>query len=629
MKTPATGSNENPATDPAPADNTVTAPARKRKTADRRWSASSTVEWLDTDRRTIRRDADASNPPRGAVKARVHYRVKGATKRPVFDVSTSLDDIQSFIATLNLAYLENWPADRYGRPERPVALEALTSTKISASQPVPVFEPIAHTNLADLANPGDTGTSPAGATQRLDLVALIKIYRVHQRTTPKKKGGGSRTRKTHCDYTGHQEFILTHGRYAHGDPRPSILGLKPGDPWVMNDPRAPLRKDDVLALITARATTNLRTRAVNERRLAAWRKAVEKAHRANPDDPELPPIPELVPEAVSGRTVEAFGQQLGALLTYAYKRRYIPENLWTDDVNDEVPSAGTTSYTTKTVPSREEVHQLVTDIASTIRTYRDRNTGQLVTVNGERYAAMLWLAGRMAPRPEETIAIRAPWVILDEEDPRIELHNAEIVQPKLDDSPRERVVSTLKQRSEGVSRTIRPDPRDRDEFIAVMQQHLEKFVDDPDDEEQYFFTTESGRPVDLDGFNRNWWKPVRDTAFGEHKHFSDLPFRRLRAAAITDWLAVLGWTTREAAEMAGNSQAVIEEHYAGVLSGRKQRLAKAATRVSETSDVPVSKLNAEQITAEDTRLQAEIAALTARHKAVVLERLNRMEDPNG
>ncbi|GEM_PF-4266842 len=43
-----------------------------------------------------------------------------------------------------------------------------------------------------------------------------------------------------------------------------------------------------------------------------------------------------------------------------------------------------------------------------------------------------------------------------------------------------------------------------------------------------------------------------------------MPFRRLRAAAITHWL-VLGRTLYWCAREAGNSQAVIEAHYQGVL----------------------------------------------------------------
>jgi hypothetical protein len=615
------------------------ASGRRRAESGKRWSASSTIQWLDATGQTVRRDADASDRPAGAVKALVHYRLDKKPKRPTFYVRTSeeLDALRAFTKTLELSYLANWPADHAGKPVPPTLLissDGDAEANATAQHTSGIEDPQA-TPLVALSALTETEQRP-----RLTASRLVEIVRAHQRKTPKRRGGDKKKRNTQNNYDKTHDFFLEHARYQPGDPRLEILGLEPGDEWVFDDPAAPIRPADVLGLIAIRAATNLRSRGVNTRRLANWHKDLEAAQkRAGGEALQVPATPELVREEASARTIEAFGQQLGVLLEHAYRYEHMTYRLWTESIKDEVPHAGATSYTTRTVPSRREVGQIVDTIATITRSFRDRD-GTYRTVNGERYAAMVWLAGREAPRPEENIAIRDSWVLLDPVDPRIVLHYAEIIQPSLDDLPRERVQTLLKHRAENEIRVLRPARQDREEFIAVLSEHRKKFVkktaEDPD---PYFFTTETGRPVDLSNFNDNWWAPTRDEVFGDHPHFANLPFRRLRAAAITDWLVTLGWSTGRAADKAGNSQAVLEKHYKGVLASRAQsdedasdeRQAGKSTALAGSPGGAVASAAAPadltdgEIAAREAALRTEMAAARAEFEKLQALRLARFE----
>lgn len=108
--------------------------------------------------------------------------------------------------------------------------------------------------------------------------------------------------------------------------------------------------------------------------------------------------------------------------------------------------------------------------------------------------------------------------------------------------------------------------------------HIEKFVSRPnpngvteDERDPRLFTTHSGAPIDLGNFSEAWFKPAVALAFASpaDRHLASMPFRRLRAAAITDWI-FHGASSGEASEKAGNSAAVIENHYRGVFDSRSR-----------------------------------------------------------
>lgn len=474
-------------------------------------------------------------PPADAVKARVHYRLDGKTKRPTFNCEsvTQLEDLRAFTRALDLAYRNDWPADSAGKPTPPVCIGAPT--------------PDRGIGMARTSVSGDGRVEP----QPLTASRLVRLVQARLRKQPKAQGGAKKTARTLYGYQTHQNFFLRHARYLPGDPRLELLGLQPGDEWVFDNPEAPLRELDIRRLLLVRGTTHLDVRASNEAALRAWCRELEKVAAGSDGLTEVPDLPEFTPEEASARTIEAFAQQLGVLLNYAYDHELIPDRLWSQALKDEVPTAAGACYTTRTVPSRYEICDVTEAMSAATRTFR--RGGTAVTVNGERYAAMIWLAGRAGPRPEETIAIRNYWVLLDPDDPRIELRYAETVQPKHDGQPRERAVVPLKHHGADEIRVLRPDPHDRAEFIDVLNRHRQAFVDTSTHKDPYFFTSENGGPVTLANFNRDWWRPVRDQLYRDHRHFSALPFRRLRAAAITDWLAVRGWSTRQACEMAGNT----------------------------------------------------------------------------
>lgn len=580
------------------------------------------VEWLGPKKVTLARHADAAAPPADAVQARVHYRLDGKTKRPTFAAVTAADltELRAFVATLLVAYHHDWPADTAGKPIAPTALPAATSALSDPVAQTPATAP-PRVSLADLG---------AGAALcPLDAPRLVEMFRNHQRVGKKRSGGGKKQRNTHTNYRTQLNFFLEHARYEPGDPRLAVLGLAAGASWVFDNEQAPITEADLLHLIAIRTTTNLRVRAVNERRLAKWENDVAAAvRRGDTEAAAAIAMPDLTPEECAARTVEAFAQQLGALLTHAYKRKWIAYDLWTDDVKDEVPQAASTSYTRRVVADRSQVGELVSTMRKYTRSWRARNN-EVRIVDGDRYAAAVWVAGRMGTRPEELIAIRDSWVILEPADPRIVLRHAEIVQPAFDDQPRRRERVSLKHRAEGEVRVLRPDEHDRAEFIEVLGRHRRDHVDSATGADAYFFTTHNGVPLELSNFNDNWWKPVRDLVFANERYLADMPFRRLRAAAVTDWLFVLGWNTGVAAEMAGHSQAILEKHYKGVISERPRDNTGHQRAVPSPPVVPVdpSTLTAAQIAERKAELLSELERSREeflRLQAVETERLDKL-----
>jgi len=554
-------------------------PVRRRKTAGKRWSASSTIEWIGGRGTPLCRTATSGDAPRDvvqqAVKVKVHYRLDGRSRKATLRAGTPADLIDqagTFQALLHAAYVNNWPADANFRPLPPVPLPA-GPTAVGTAVPALVGLPTV------------AGPVPA------DVASIAAWYLARQESTKKKRGGGDRIGSTVRDYRNHVEFFLEFARYAEDDPRRVALGLAVGAPLRLDDAATGLSERDLLDYVALRAATNLRTRGVNERRIARWAAAaeVEEARAcAQEREPALPPMPRLDDERSSARTLEAHARTISAMLRTAHDHGLIPYLPWTAVVADEVPNAGATSYTARLLPSRTQLAAIMAAISRAERRVQGPELTRC-TATGERYAAMVWLAGREAPRPEETIAIRDSWVILDD-DPRIELQWAEVFSSLPGTRGRERVRVPLKQRAPGEIRVIRPDPADRDEFVRILTHHRARFVDPARSqrvgEDPYFFTNHMGQPVDLGNFG-DWWKQALATVrVSDHSAaLANLPFRRLRAAAITDWLIVRGYTTEQAAMKAGNSQAMIERHYKGVLEQRPRPVPGAPMTVGRSTDL--------------------------------------------
>lgn len=583
--------------------------ARRRKAPGRRWSASSSVQWLDGRGTTLARTPTAEAPP-GAVKARVHYRLDGASRKPTLtgdDLPAQVAALQGLLAA---AYVHDWDADPSGLPRPPVPLPPAAGTspapagagrEESPAAVAPLPRTAVGTALLAPAGPAVIALPGTGPSQEPLDVASVAGWHLDRARSTFKRQGGRRSPTTTDNYASELAFLVEHARYLPGDHRLELLGLEPGASLRCDDPAAGVSEADLMRLLEIRASTNLRVRAANERALASWANACAAEERRAARErraPQLPPVPDQAPEQVNERTIESFARTTRAMFVAAHRYGKIPYQPWTPAVGDEVVRAPAVHYSTRTLPSRDQV-QLIVEAIATVRRPSTGRDGRPVEAMGERYQAMVWLAGRLGLRPEESIAVRYSWVVLDDGDPRVELHWAETYHSQ-PGGGRERARVPLKQRRPGEVRIVRPDSEDRAEFVSVMGEHRRAFVGpdgrEPGADDPYFFTTHWGLPVDLSNFGQ-WWKPAVRDAFctPDTQQFADLPFRRLRAAAITDWL-VRGATTEEAAAKAGNSQAVLEKHYKGVIDARpaRQRRPQPADLVDAVASM-VSELDGAQL----------------------------------
>jgi hypothetical protein len=342
----------------------------------------------------------------------------------------------------------------------------------------------------------------------------------------------------------------------------------------VDDPEVSVSEQDLIAVIGIREVTDLRIRAQNERTLRRWADQVAKEERNAAKEtraPELPEPPELRPEEPSPRTIEYFCRAVKAMFGEAHRRGQITYQPWTPTVDDETVDAAPVRYTTRNVASREQIWRIAGVMARYERTTTDVDQRPCIET-GERYQAMVVLAGIKGPRPEETDAIRDSWVQLDGYDPKIVLYGAEVYHSLGSGQGRQRAQVDLKHRPPGTTRILHLT--DEPELVEVLRRHREQFVakpdpdsNDPDTRDPYFFTSHLGLPIDRSSWVPKWWKAVVQAALDRpgEEHLHDMPFRRLRAAAITHWL-VQGKTLHWCAKEAGNTQAVIENHYQGVLN---------------------------------------------------------------
>jgi hypothetical protein len=545
---------------PAPCedmDTRSTAPARRsrpRKAANDRWSASSSVEWLGSDNRTVGRTPDAQSVPPGAIKAKVHYRVEGKPKKPTFRGATMAADVMRFQTLLAAAHAHNWLADEKGIPLAPLSFPEQPS--LAAMSPLPSPAPGSPLRLPEREGAGQDVSKVAAWSKRRHETRLMK-------------SGEPRRKNTNRDYAADLKFFLELALYGPSDARLTDE-VQEGQPWRLDDPASRVTEADLLWMIEQRACTNLRTRRSNQVRMERWGEQVARATRNGQAAEALPSAPDLVAEVASARTIEAFARTVREMFHDAFAHGLIDYQPWTARVDDEVPRASTPAYSTKLVPSRDEV-QLISEAMRDVTLTARTTAGTREQCSGNRYSALVWLAGREALRPEESIALRDSWVFLDD-DPRIELHGAEIFEVQKV-GPRKRVAVPLKHRLAGEVRVVRPAPEDRDEFVRVLKEHKAQFVPsgaakqtgkaaDP-----YFFTNHAGDPVELSNFGR-WWRAALDAVPTEQRTaaLDGLSFRRLRAAAITDWLVTRRFSTDQAATKAGNTQQVIERHYKSVIA---------------------------------------------------------------
>jgi hypothetical protein len=603
-----------------------------RKAAGRRWSAGSTVALYDHVGAKI--PAGSTARP---VKATIRYRLDGQSKKYTLKAPGLPEQIRQTQALLTLAYEQDWLADQHGRPIAPAALPAVGvhggggNRAATAANPIDApsgaqvltFPGRGDADQSEVAEKNDCADLPAAGVcpGPRDVASLVKWRKGHLGTTNSHRSGtGKRSPTTTDNYDTGLTFLLAHARYEEGDPRLAALGLPAGTPMRLDDPELGMNQQDLVALLTLRGATNYRTRAANERRMSRWAAAVVKEERAAARagrEPVLPATPALQEESVQARTIEGFAQTVRSALKDGLLHKQIGYQPWTPTVDAEVPHAAIPHYTTRTLPTREQVHQIADTLAGQ---WRESTTAahHPCCVSGARYRALVVLGGREGPRAEEMIAARRSWVILDDGDPRIELAYAEVYhhQPG---GGRERVHVPLKGRQEGEIRVVRLQP----DTAQALRVHLEKFVSRPDPDavtedlrDPYLFTTHTGAPIDLSNF-RSWFKAAVAAAFDTpaDRHLLGTPFRRLRAAAITDWI-FYGASSGEASEKAGNSVVVIEKHYRGVFASRPAPRAGpqpmtpgAGLPIDRLDDVQLAELTRDVMEEQRRRLDRDAGTL--------------------
>jgi hypothetical protein len=492
----------------------------RRAAPGKRWSATSTVAELSGGR------------------VQVRWRLDGKNRKKTFSGPTAAADAQALRNRLVVAYTDDWPADDRYLPVPPTAL--------------PTVEAVASLELPTVA-----------VAETVDIVSVCDWYLHRMRTTVKRRGGDPRSDKTiHCAEST-LAFIAANATYPACDPRLEQVGADVGDPIRFGDGGIDIH--DITRLIDIRSRTNMRTRAANDRRLARWAQAIEEEETAAEREGRevvIPDAPELKPEIVSARTIEAFCNQLKALLVAAHLHQIIDTPAWTPACDDLTITAATTSYTTRTLPNRDQIAALV----HTMTTHRraTRRPGP----TGERYAAMVDVIGTAALREEELAAARLSWLHLDGPRPYIEVAWSEVYARG--EHGRERIQVPLKHRSSDETRIVWIDDR----LADVLRTHVDRFVADPDpdsaddhERDPHLFTTHRGNSIDFSNWVNHWWKPVVASTFTHpnDQHLAGLGFNRLRAAAITAWLTD-GCTLDYCARQAGNTQAVIEKHYKGVIT---------------------------------------------------------------
>lgn len=321
--------------------------ARRRKAAGKRWSAASTVEWVDCDGLSLCRTKTAEQAPAHAVKAKVHYRLDGSSRKATFAPGGNglADRVKSFQGLLVAAYANDWPADEKYHPIPPTSLPTATQATGQATGKVDGIEGASASNdRVPAALPTLNTAAPA------DVENVAAWYLARQKTTKKKRGGANRAGNTVGNYKNQIDFFLEFARYTEDDPRRLALGLPVGAPIRLDDRDHGLSDRDLLDFVSLRSATNLRTRGVNGRKVANWAAAAETEERnaaAEGRDAVIAPMPELDPEVCTARTVEAAARTIKAMLSAAYQYGRTPYQPWTAYVDDQVPAAAATSYTTR------------------------------------------------------------------------------------------------------------------------------------------------------------------------------------------------------------------------------------------------------------------------------------------
>ena len=322
--------------------------------------------------------------------------------------------------------------------------------------------------------------------------------------------------------------------YAPGDPRSAHPAATPGGSLLLEHVTA----DDLRLALVARRSINDRTRAANDRHLAAALARGE--HEVS-----------LRPLQASAATVRAFYVTMSMIVKAAVQSGHVNGDPLAG-VARLAPAPKPVRVTARLVPSIDEVFDLADAIAS---------LGPVVDgrPRGDRFRALVLAAGTLAGRPGELVAHRpdliefgdvgAPTVVTFEE--------TEAAVYDTETGICGRRTRSLKHRDVGESRHVPAMPETAD----ALRMHLERGYITHD----RTFTSPTGRGrLDWGNIQAVYWRPACERVFaGTAKAaLAAMPPKTLRKAAITHWLDS-GISIYLASDWAGHSTDVAELYYAG------------------------------------------------------------------
>jgi hypothetical protein len=506
----------------------------------------------------------------------VRWRVNGNSAKATFRGDGHRRRAQILIDNVAAAHRHGWPA----RAKFPIPPAGVTEPESDTELAGDVVQP---TGAAanDVAGVDVSVSNGAGRTRT--VAAAVERVRAQVLTAPDMSA------KTKQDRLASLRFVETYLVYPDGHPKLSVLGLAPGDSFVLDDDHG-LNADDISAFVAFRKRINLRSWHAYERHIATWEKQCATLRRKAGDVAalELPPRPEIPTTPAAPRTVRFTMQTLDQVLQLAREQRWIRYDPYTTTVRKSVGKAQHRELDVRSVFSPGQVAALVAAIASHTARVRNPDTGRYELVSGDKYALLIEIQGRLAPRPEEGIALfDSDFIDLDTSEPFLRVCGCE---PELPDEPfaidaKDRR-KKLKRRPHSAYRDI-PIPLD---MVPRIKDHIDRFSA-PNGR---MFTSPYGCWLNTNNWRRHFWHPIvamvtaplpvpceatdRERRLIDEENvlrerLSESQFRLLRHAGISAWL-LEGVTVDEVARRAGNSIEVISKHYAGVIRDveRKQRL---------------------------------------------------------
>ncbi|MEO9322259.1 hypothetical protein ABFT23_02130 [Nocardioides sp. C4-1] len=457
---------------------------------------------LDAERRAV--DFDSKSAEVWVVR----WRVDGRGRKRLFKTKGYA---RTFRDQLLRAQVMEWGADTRGRPIDPrhvsSEVEASTGSRRSPSNLVPA------------------------STARVSM-----SVRTYCETVWWPIVGPTLDDKNRLGHRGNMRLAMTLLTYQAGDPRVGVhAGAEVGASILLSD----LLPDDLRRAVVERRSSNLRTRAVNLRRIDA---SFEAAGPGGPREVEVNP------ERASVATVRAFFVTMQMIVRAAMRSGHTHGDPLAG-VNALAPAPRAASMVSRVVPSIDEVMDLADAIA-------DLGPRRGAHRSGDRLRSLIMVAGTLGARPGELVAHRPEWITWS--DPttlRFEQTEASFYD---------------RETGQGGSRTRPLKHRETGEFrqvpaIDAVRDALSTHIERGYTGHGRTWTSPSGRGrLNWGNLTETYWRPACERVFGgtEKRELVTMPPKTLRKAAITFWLDA-GINPFLAAEWAGHSEDVAKRYYAG------------------------------------------------------------------